>query len=113
MNRQGTIQLGDQGFTVTENAAACAYSLNAYGEVFSQSGGHDPVLGSPNALGCALPPTGTDQPSFITLEQLTGPANNIFTQPFEIAPFNSLVPNLRFGNITLGGQIFAIKQTSW
>jgi hypothetical protein len=113
MNRQGTIQLGDQGFTVTENAAACAYSLNAYGEVFSQSGGHDQVLGSPNALGCALPPTGTDQPSFITLEQLTGPANNIFTQPFEIAPFNSLVPNLRFGNITLGGQIFAIKQTSW
>jgi hypothetical protein len=113
MNRQGTIQLGDQGFTVTETAAACAYSLNAYGEVFSQLGGHDQVLGSPNAVGCASPPTGTDQPSFITLDQLTGPVNNIFTQPFQIAPFNSLVPNLRFGNITLGGQIFAIKQTSW
>jgi len=112
MNRQGTIQLGDQGFTVTENAAACAYSLNSYGEVFSHSGGSDQVLGSPNALGCT-PLTGTDQPSFITLGPLTGPLSNIFTQPFQVAPFNSVVPDLRFATITIGGQIFAIKETSW
>jgi hypothetical protein len=112
MNRKGTIQLGDQGFAVTESAAACAYSLNSYGEVFSHLGGSDQVLGSPNALGCT-PLTGTDQPSFITLQPLSGPVNNIFTQPFQVAPFNSVVPDLRFANITFGGQIFAIKQTSW
>jgi len=112
MNRQGTIQLGDQGFTVTENAAACAYSLNSYGEVFSHLGGADQVLGSPNALGCT-PVTGTDQPSFITLAPLVGPVNNIFTQPFQVTPFNAALPVLRFGTITFGGQIFAIKQTSW
>ena len=112
MNRQGIIQLGDQSFTVTENAAACAYSLNSYGEVFSHLGGSDQVLGSPNASGCT-PLTGTDQPSFITLGPLAGPVNNIFTQPFQVAPFNSAVPDLRFATITFGGQIFAIKQTSW
>jgi len=112
MNRQGIIQLGDQSFTITENAAACAYSLNAYGRVFDHLGGSDQVLGSPNALGCT-PITGTDQPSFITLGTLTGPVSNIFTQPFSVAPFTSQVPALRFGNITFGGQIFAIKQTSW
>ena len=112
MNRQGTIQLGDQGFTVTENAAACAYSLNSYGEVFSHLGGADQVLGSPNALGCT-PVTGTDQPSFITLAPLVSPVNNIFTQPFQVTPFNAALPVLRFGTITFGGQIFAIKQTSW
>jgi hypothetical protein len=111
-NRQGMVQVGDQGFKVTENAAACAYSLNSYGEVFTHLGGNDQVLGSPNALGCT-PLTGTDQPSFITLGPLTGPANNIFTQIFQVAPFNSAVTGLRFATITFGGQIFAIKQTSW
>ncbi len=110
--RVGTIQVGDKTFTVTQLGGQCGYSLNAYGIVFGQAGGGGNVLGSPSALGCT-PATGTNQPSFILLDLLTGPVNNIFTQPYSVTPFNSLTNAIRLGNITFGGQIFTIKQTSW
>ncbi len=34
--RVGTIQIGDQTFTVNQSGAACAFSLNAYGAVFNR-----------------------------------------------------------------------------
>ena len=61
-----------------------------------------------------MPVVGTDQPSFITLEPLTGPDGNIFTLPYSVAPFPaSLTGGLRFGTITFGGQHVIIKQYSW
>src|SRR5262249_26084170 len=110
--RLGTIQLGDKTFTVTQLGGACGYSLQAYGAVFTQFGGGSNVLGSPSALGCT-PDTGTSQPSYITLGTLSGPVQNLFTLPFAVAPFSSLTSAVRLGNITFGGQIFTIKQTSW
>ena len=56
---------------------------------------------------------GTDQPSFISLGPLSGPVGNIFTQPYIVTPFAPITPQVRFGNITFGGQIFVIKQVSW
>jgi hypothetical protein len=112
--RTGTIQVGDQTFTVTQTGGACGFSLNAYGALFNHEGGSGSVLGSPTALGC-VPGTGTTEPNIITLgpPPLT-PVSNIFTQGYVVAPFqNVLTPVVRKGYITFGGQIFTVKQTSW
>ncbi len=110
--RSGTIQFGGQMFTVNQTGAACAYSLNAYGALLPQSGGSGTVLASQSAVGCA-PTVGTDQPTIVTLGALSGPTLNIYALPYSVAPFSSVVTATRLSHITFGGQIFAIKQTSW
>ncbi len=110
--RLGTIQVGDRTFEVNQSGGACGFSLNAYGKLFSQAGATGSVLGSPTGLGCT-PDTGTDQPSFVLLDPLTGPVSNIFTQPYTVMPYNSLTIAIRRARITFGGQIFTVKQTSW
>ena len=95
-------------------ASACGFSMNSYSALIGPLG--DPartVFGSPSALGCTPVPFGTDQPSFITLGSLFGPISNIFTLPYGVSPFSSITPSLRFGNITFGGQIVVVKQTSY
>jgi hypothetical protein len=111
-NRSGTIQVGDRTFSVTQLGGQCGFSLNSYGALFGPNGGSSSVFGSQSALGCT-PDTGTDQPSFILLDQLTGPANNIFTLPYVIQPFPSLTRSIRIGRITFGGAIYTVKQTSY
>jgi hypothetical protein len=114
LNRVGTIRVGEQNFTVTESGGACGFSLNSYSALIGSLGDTTKtVFGSPSALGCTPAPVGTNQPSFITLGTLFGPTHNIFTQPYTVSPFNSITPALRFGNITFGGQIFVVKQTSY
>jgi hypothetical protein len=110
--RVGTIQLGDKTFTVTQSGSACGYSLAAYGAVFGQGGGSSTVLGSPSAVGCT-PTVGTSQPGTVTLGALMGPTLNIFTLPYDVSTFSSLTSAVRLANITFGGQIFVVKQTSW
>jgi hypothetical protein len=111
--RSGTIVVGNAVFTVVQSGSPCAFSLNAYGRIFQAAGGSETVLGSPNASGC-VPDVGTDQPSFILLEPLTGPVLNIFSLPYTVAPFpSSLTTTIRFGRITFGGQVVVIKQYSW
>jgi len=110
--RKGTIQVGSATFTVVQSGSACAYSLNEYGHVFHSTGGDATVLGTPTAPACT-PATGTNQPSFITLSPLAGPELNIFSVPYNVAPFTPLTPLIRYGNVTFGGQIVLIKQYSW
>ena len=66
VSRTGTIQFAGQTFTITQTGAACAFSLNSYGGLFSNAGGSNALLGSQSALGCT-PTVGTDQPSIVTL----------------------------------------------
>ena len=69
--------------------------------------------GSRTAVGCT-PDVGTDQPSFIQLFPLTGPVLDVFSLPYQVAPFPaSLTTGVRFARITFGGQIVLIKQFSW
>ncbi len=114
-SRTGTVQVGDKLFSVTQTgvALACNYSLNAYGAAYSQIGGNSSILGSQSAVGCATPVTGTTQPTIVSLGTITGPANNIFTQPYAVNAFNSATLAVRRMQITFGGKIFTIKQTSW
>ena len=113
-SRAGTIQLGPQTYVITQTAATCAYSLSSYGRVLSKFGGPASFLGSPSGLGCT-PDTGTNQPSFITLDPLVGPVLNLFTQGFTLAPFNFVGGSYatRSGTITFGGRLFTVKQTSY
>jgi hypothetical protein len=110
--RTGTIQIGDQTFTITQNSGACSYSLHSYGAVFGTTGGTGDVLASQSALGCS-PDVGTTQPTIVTLGPLSGPALNIFTQPYTVSPFASVNPSVRYATITFSGQFFTIKQLSW
>jgi hypothetical protein len=110
--RAGTIQFGGQTFTVNQTGAACAYSLTAYGVLLTKTGGSSSVQGSQSAVGCT-PAYGTDQPSIVTLQPLTGPALNIWTLPYTVNRFDSMVNAVRRMTIAFGGQVFTIKQTSW
>lgn len=110
-SRVGTIQVGDRTFTVTQTAGTCAFSLHEYGAVFGRAGGDGSVFGSPSALGCT-PAVAVDLPAMLTLAPLSGPFNNIFTQPYTVAeaPMNTSV---RYGRILFGGRLFVVKQVSW
>jgi hypothetical protein len=110
--RTGTIQVGAQTYTVSQTGAACAFSLNQYGYLFNSSGGAGTVAASESAQGC-VPTVGTTQPSIVTLGNLTGPNLDIFDLPFTVSNFSSLVTAVRFAQITDGGQVAIIKQTSW
>jgi hypothetical protein len=112
VERRGTIQVGNALYTIVQAGAPCGYSLSIYGRLFHVEGGIDTLLASPTAAACT-PTAGTDMPSFITLGPLTGPVLNLFSLPYEVAPFPSLTPTVRVGRITLGGQILTIKQLSW
>ncbi len=111
--RSGIIQLGDQAFTVKQSAAACSFSLNAYGAVLASAGGTGEVLASASALGCT-PAVGAS-PELIPL---LGPlsqdqASRIWTQPYGVPPFGSYTPWTRLLQIDISGEIFTVKQTSW
>jgi hypothetical protein len=109
--RSGTIQVGDKTFTITQQGNTCGYSLNAYGSKFGQPGGPGTVLASTTGVSC--PTThGTNQPGFIHLGTLSGSAAG-YTLPFTVDPYVSLNVNVRFANITFGGQIYSVKQLSW
>ncbi len=122
VNRNGTIQLGDQTFTVNQTGAQCGFSLQAYGAAFPSAGGMSAttpssampsnVVGSPSAIGCN-PVVGVDQPSIVSLTGLSGPVSDLFTETYNVNPFTgALTPTVRVATITFGGQLFFVKQTS-
>jgi hypothetical protein len=111
--RTGLIKLEDgSAYSVSQSGASCAFSLNTYSILFNTSGGTGSVSGSPSADGCT-PSVGTSQPSIVTIGNLSVPTLSIFTLPYTVAPFISAVAGTRKANITFGGKVYAIKQTSW
>jgi hypothetical protein len=109
--RSGVIRLGDQAFTVNQIASACAFSLNAFGAVFSKAGGDGDVLASASALGCS-PAVGASPE--LTLGALGyDEATRIYTQPYQVPIYESLMTWIRVLRISMSGEIFTIKQTSW
>ena len=119
-SRSGTIQVGDQTFTVTQAGAPCAFSLNEYGQEFDVNGTDVngtqqwlTLLGSQSAAGCT-PIMGASQPTIAGIGTLSGPQSNIYSLPFTVYPWVlPLVTGVRTANVTFGGQIFTVKQTSW
>ncbi len=109
--RTGRIRLGDRIFTVVQTAGVCSWNLNVYGAVYSSSGGGGDVLASPSQAGCSPPPVGSSPE--IKLAALSGPQAGIYTQPYTVPVFNSLVTWIRLLYIDVGGRLFTVKQTSW
>ena len=112
-SRKGTIQVGDQTFTVTQSSGTCGYSFNTYGVSFWEAGRPRDAARRAERRSCPSPPVvGTTQP-FITLFNLTGGPPVQWSQTYGVAPYNSLTATIRKGAITFGGQVFTVKQTSW
>jgi hypothetical protein len=110
--RKGTVQVGDQLFTITQSGAPCSYSLSNYGAVFGVLGGNGSFLAT-GQQGCVPNVGATTQPSIVTVSPLAGPVGNIYTQPFVVTVFNSLTNTVRRATITFNGLNYTIKQTSW
>lgn len=108
--RTGLIRVADQTFTITQTGAACAFSLNAYGASFNKAGGNGQVLSSASAEECS-PVVGVSGPE-ITLGTL-GLTGSIYTQPYAVADYQAVINWIRILRITISGQIFTIKQSSW
>ncbi len=109
--RTGNIQIGNQVFTVTQNGAACAYSLNSYGISINYLGASGTLLGAADLSSCPSPPDGSTQP-FVTVGSLTG-TPSLYSLPFTVAPYVSSTSTVRVGQITFGGLLFSVKQTSY
>jgi hypothetical protein len=113
--RSGAIQLGYQTYVVTQAAAACGYTLSPIGSTFSLSGGVGQVAATASS-GCTAPPAvSVSQPvaGMVTLGTMTGPVSSVYTLPYTVAPFASAGPAMRRATVTIGGQVFSIKQMSW
>jgi hypothetical protein len=113
-SRSGTIQIGDQTFTVNQDPgqATCSYSLNSYGAYFSSTGGDGSVLAGLNSLGCGSPVVG--QSPELTLGPLTVHSEFIWNQPYTVPPYKNTLTNfVRKLFINFSGTTFTIKQSSW
>jgi hypothetical protein len=110
--RAGNIQVGDKVFRVLQSGGGCQYSLSSYGLAVNFEGAASSFTAAANLGSCTSPPTGTNQPSFIALDPLTGDPTE-FTQSFTVTPFSSANKSVRTGYITFGGVLFYIKQTSF
>jgi len=110
--RQGTIQVGDKTFTVNQapGTTLCTFVLSSYGASFSKSGGNGLVMAGA-ALGCANPTVGAS-PELLPLDPITF-SDFIWTQPYHVPLYNSLVNYVRMLEITVNGTHFIIKQKSW
>jgi len=113
--RSGTIQLGDQSFTVNQTASACAFSLNAFGAIYNQDGGNGSVLSSASQGGCQAPTVGKSPELQLPPGPPTPDPNNnrIWIQLYTVPPFASFNLWIRVLYLSFNGEIFTIKQTSW
>jgi hypothetical protein len=111
--RSGTILVGDKIFTVKQTAAACSFSLNAYGAIFDSEGGSGSVLASASQLGCS-PAVGASPELIPYLGPLSqDEISKIWTQPYEVPSYESFNLWIRVLQISISGEIFTVKQTSW
>jgi hypothetical protein len=110
--RTGSIQLGNQVFTVTQAGAACGFTLGSYGAIFGQSGGSGTVTATQSAAGC-VPAVASAQPAIVQPGTPTGPVSNAWTLPYTVAPFSSVLDTVRRVVVSFGGQSFTVKQTAW
>jgi hypothetical protein len=107
--RVGRIQVGDRTFTITQEGAACMYSLHAPSATFTAAGGSGELLATGSAGGCS-PAVGASPEIHLGLLTLPPP---VFIQPYTVDPFVTSVIWVRTMSINFGGVTFAVKQTSW
>lgn len=110
--RTGSIQVGDQVFTVLQAAAACSFTLNLPGAIYDRSGGSGSIVAAQLGAGCT-PGVDNSRPEMVQPGAVTGPAAGAWTLPYAVVPFDSTLGDTRRATLTFGGQRFKVKQTSW
>ena len=101
--RSGIITVGGQRFTVTQQQAACTYSISPAGQSFPTAGGQGTVSVSTNSV-CTW--NTSDVPVWVTGMPPTGSGAQTLT--FTVEP--NAGPG-RTANVIIAGQTFAISQT--
>jgi hypothetical protein len=110
--RTGSIQIGDQVFTVVQAAAACSFTLNLPGAIYDRSGGSGSIVATQSGAGCT-PGVENSRPEMVQPGTISGPAAGTWTLPYAVVPFDSTLGDTRRATLTFGGQRFKVKQTSW
>jgi len=102
--RNGSITVGDQTFTITQEGRACIYSLTPLSQAFSVSGGSGSIdVTATN--GCSWTATNSDY--WITITSDTNGAGS-GTVNFAVSVNSGACP--RTGTITIADQVFTITQ---
>jgi hypothetical protein len=102
--RNGILTIGSQRFTVTQLQAECNYSISPAGQTFPAAGGQGTVTISTNSI-CTW--NTSDVPAWVTGMPPSGTGTQVIA--FTVEPNQG--PD-RSAAIILGGQSFAVSQTS-
>jgi hypothetical protein len=111
-SRTGNIRVGNASFAISQQGAACGFTLTSYSAAFNYLGGSGTITGTPNVAGCT-PAVSAGNTQMIALGTLSGPVNQTFTLPFTVSAFSSNTPTARTASISFGGQSFLVKQSSY
>ena len=104
--RVGTIVVGDQRFTVTQEAAACVYLISSTSQPVLPSGGADVSASVTVASGCAW--TASSSVAWVTvIAGASGTGNGAVA--FSVAANPGSV---RAGTVTVAGQTFTVTQAA-
>ena len=104
--RQGTIAVGDQRLTVTQESPACAFEISSSSSAVLPSGGGDVSASVTTASGCAW--TAGSSVSWMTVVAgASGSGNG--SVAFRVAPNSG---GVRTGTVTVAGQTFTITQAA-
>lgn len=108
--RTGIIRVADQTFTVTQAGASCIYTLASPGALHGQAAGSGSAQFTAAGSGCA---TTASAAGSIALGALTGPVGGVYTLGYTFPQFSSATAAVRTSQISIGGRVFTVKQTSW
>lgn len=104
--RQGTISIGGNFITLMQSVPTCTFSLSPTKANFGASGGTGTITVTTQA-GCVWQPISSVSWITITSNQCEMGSS---TMTYSVAPNNTGAS--RNGTITIGGMVFAIKQTT-
>ena len=104
-SRSGTLMIAGQTFNVTQDAAACSYTLSATSATFGLPGGSGSVSVTTNGTNCAW--TASTPDSFLGItsgSSVTGSG----TVSYTVAAHSAV--SFRTGTITVAGQSYSVMQ---
>lgn len=111
--RSGVIKVGDQSFTVNQAASTCAYNLLSFGASFGPAGGPGTLPIEPVPAQCGPPAVQVNAPvNMLTLGTLLPQPPN-YIQNYLVTIYQSFINYVRSGQLTVNGQIYNVKQTSY
>ncbi|MBZ5584657.1 MAG: hypothetical protein LAQ30_21095 [Acidobacteriia bacterium] len=112
--RTGSIQAGDQTFTVNQNGSPCTVNLLAGSADFDHNGGSGTLQFTVSGGACTPSPDWFSWTSELTVnpDSLTS-SGGAYSLPYSVSAYQAFVRWIRTPKLTVHGQVFTVKQTSW